>query len=90
MTGATALAIRDRLYRAKECLEYLELEREQRGDPGFGKRVEDQLVWREMLELELQDAEERITSICDAAERAFSAACVTGSLPAGPRSRLAS
>lgn len=60
-----------RLEQAKASLDYLELERSRRADPGFGKLLEDKLVWRELLELELQEAEERITQLCDAAERAL-------------------
>jgi hypothetical protein len=71
MTGFTEAAIRDRLSKAKECLDYLEVEREHRNDPAFGRLIEHQTIWRELLELELQDAEERIASMCDAAERAL-------------------
>jgi hypothetical protein len=71
MTVSTDAVIKDRLSKSKECLDYLEVEREHRGDPAFGRLVEQQMIWRELLELELQDAEERITSLCDAAERAL-------------------
>jgi hypothetical protein len=70
MTSFRATA-KDRLSEAKQCLDYLEVEREHRGDPAFGKLIEQQILWRELLELELQDAEERITTMCDAAERAL-------------------
>lgn len=65
------VAIKERLSEAKESLDYLEAERSRRGEPAFGKRTEQQIIWRELLELELQDAEERIASMCDAAERAL-------------------
>ena len=71
MTDSAEAVIKDRLSKAKECLDYLEVEREQRNDPAFGRLFEQQTIWRELLELELQDAEERITSMCDAAERAL-------------------
>ena len=71
MTSFTEATTKDRLSKAKECLDYLEVEREYRADPGFGRLIEQQMIWRELLELELQDAEERITSMCDAAERAL-------------------
>ena len=71
MMNCRATAIKKRLSEAKESLDYLEAERSQRGDPEFGKLTEQQIIWRELLELELQDAEERITSMCDAAERAL-------------------
>ena len=71
MTGSRATVTKDRLSEAKESLDYLEAERARRADPEFGKLIEQQIIWREILELELQDAEERITSMCDAAERAL-------------------
>jgi len=71
MTSSRATVSKDRLSEAKESLDYLDLEREHRDDPAFGKLIEQQIIWRELLELELQDAEERITSMCDAAERAL-------------------
>lgn len=60
-----------RLSAAKESLDYLEAERARREDSGFGILIEQQIIWRELLELELQDAEERIKKMCDAAERAL-------------------
>ncbi len=71
MTSSRATVSKDRLSEANESLDYLDLEREHRDDPAFGKLIEQQIIWRELLELELQDAEERITSMCDAAERAL-------------------
>jgi hypothetical protein len=71
MMNSRATQIKERLFEAKESLDYLEVERSQRMDPEFGRLTEQQIVWRELLELELQDAEERIASMCDAAERAL-------------------
>ena len=71
MRSSGIATVRERLAGAKACLDYLDLERRRRADPEFGKRTEDQIVWRELLELGLQDAEERITRLCDAAERAL-------------------
>ena len=68
-TGATT--VRERLAEAKASLDYLDLERARRADPEFGKRIEARIVWREILELELEEAEERITRLCDAAEWAL-------------------
>jgi hypothetical protein len=42
-----------------------------RADPDFGRRLEDKVIWRELLELKLEDAEDRISRMCDAAERAL-------------------
>ena len=62
---------KERLSVAKECLDYLEAERVRRGDPPFGRMAEQKIISRELLELELQEAEERITMMCNAAERAL-------------------
>ncbi|HLK47937.1 MAG TPA: hypothetical protein VKT49_07370 [Bryobacteraceae bacterium] len=71
MMNCRVTAVKERLSEAKESLDYLEAERSLRGDPEFGKRTEQQIIWRELLELQFQDAEERIASMCDAAERAL-------------------
>jgi len=71
MKNSATLSAGERLAEAKACLDYLDLERERRGDPDFGRLLEDKTVWRELLELELEDAEDRITRMCDAAERAL-------------------
>lgn len=64
-------AVGRRLTEAKACLEYLETERDRRADPEFGRQLEQKVISRELLELELQDAEERITQMCAAAEHAL-------------------
>jgi hypothetical protein len=71
MTTSGAVLTKDRLSEAKDSLDYLEGERLRRDDPNFGKLIEQQIIWRELLELELEDAEERITVMCNAAERAL-------------------
>jgi hypothetical protein len=62
-----ASTIRHRLEEGKTCLEYLDAERECRSDPSFGRVIEEQVVWGELLELELQDVDEQLSRICDAA-----------------------
>lgn len=64
-------AVQTRLAQAKSSLDYLDLERTQRADPAFGRLLEDQIIWRELLDLEFQEAEDRIARMCDAAERAL-------------------
>jgi len=71
MLNTRYLLMQKRLSEAKDGLEYLDAERLRRNDPAFGRLLEDQMIWRELLELELQEAEARITSMCDAAERAL-------------------
>ena len=71
MKTSGAMSAAERLAEAKACLDYLDTERTRRGDPDFGRLLEDKTVWRELLELELEDAEYRIARMCDAAERAL-------------------
>jgi hypothetical protein len=70
MNGPTK-TVQKRLAEAMACLEYLETERVLRNDWEFGRLVEQRTVSRELLELEMQDAEERIARMCDAAEHAL-------------------
>ena len=71
MKSSGTASTRERLVEANACLEYLDAERARRGDPNFGRLLEDKTVWRELLELELEDADYRIARMCDAAERAL-------------------
>jgi hypothetical protein len=65
-------AIRHRLAEDKAILEYLDAERERRREPSFGKTTEERVVWGELLKLELQDLDEQLSRICDAAGGATS------------------
>jgi len=51
---------RKRLAKAFDCLEKLEWQRVQRGDPALGKFVEERIIWLELLELELQAIDEQL------------------------------
>jgi hypothetical protein len=62
-----ASTIRQRLAEGKACLEWLDAEQERRGDSGFEKATENRIVWRELLDLELQDVDDQVHRICDAA-----------------------
>jgi len=63
------VTIRLRLAEETASLEDLEGERKRRGDPSFGKAAEDRIVWGELLELELQEIDERVSHICGPADR---------------------
>lgn len=52
--------IQKRLASAVACLDRLVCERLDRGDPQFGKEVEERIVWRELLDLEFQEFDEEI------------------------------
>lgn len=58
---------RQRLGEEKAFLDDLEAQREYRGDPLFGKAVEDRVIWNELLYLELHDIDEQLKRICQRA-----------------------
>lgn len=72
----SASTIWQRLAEEKACLEHLDAGRACRGDSGFGRTIEDRIVWGELLDLELQNIDEQVSRICQAAGGA-----------GGPRSR---
>lgn len=65
----TGRAPRRRLAEGVAALERLEAEREDRNDPGFGRAIEDRIVWRQLIELELQDIDEQLDRIRSSADR---------------------
>jgi hypothetical protein len=69
--------IRQRLAAEKACLEDLDTERRRRHDSGFGMTTEDRVIWRELLDLELQEIDEQVNRI-------GSAAGVAGDAPREP------
>lgn len=69
-------AIRQRLAAGKTCLEDLDTERKRRHDSGFGATTEDRVIWRELLDLELQEIDEQVSR--------GSAAGVAGDAPREP------
>ena len=58
---------RQRLERAFSHLRNIQLVRNHRQDPLFGKTAEERIIWRELLELELQHVVEQIERISAAA-----------------------
>ncbi|HZT32277.1 MAG TPA: hypothetical protein VFA33_20485 [Bryobacteraceae bacterium] len=60
--------IYERLAEGRARLQRLDLERSLSGDPLFGKAIEQRIVWRELLDLELQDFDEQIERICAATQ----------------------
>jgi len=62
-----AQAIRLRLAEEMTLLERLDAERERRADPGFGRTIEDRIVWGELIELELEEIDEQGSRIWRAA-----------------------
>lgn len=64
----TSFPTRERLIRGFFCLQNIQLVRNHRQDPHFGKAVEERIVWRELLELELQDVDEQIERVSGVSE----------------------
>ena len=54
---------RERLKRGFSCLKNIQMVRNHRQDPHFGRAVEERIVWRELLDLELQNVDEQIDGI---------------------------
>jgi hypothetical protein len=56
---------RERLAQAFSRLQNIQLVRNHRQDPWFGKSAEERILWRELLDLELQDVDEQIDRILE-------------------------
>ena len=63
---AASCPTRQRLVRGFSRLQDIQLVRNHRQDPHFEQAVEERIVWRELLELELQDLDEQIERISGA------------------------
>lgn len=55
--------VRRRLAESFVRLQNIELVRVEEDDPNYAKTIEDRIVWRELIELELQEIDERIAKI---------------------------
>jgi hypothetical protein len=66
-TNAVKPAASERLANEFAWLESLDHVRSQRQDPSFAKLVEQRIVGRELIDLELQEVDEQIERICEAA-----------------------
>ena len=64
-----SLTTRERLMRGFSCLKNLQMVRNHRQDPHFGRAVEERIIWRELLELELQSVDEQIDGITSRSEK---------------------
>jgi hypothetical protein len=59
----TITAVDKRLADAKACLDAIDDERQHLGRPAFGETTEQRMIWRELLDLELQDIDEQMDRI---------------------------
>ena len=55
--------------KAAACLERLDEKRVVLGDPNLGKSIEERIIWRELLDLELQEFDEQIERLSEVAHR---------------------
>lgn len=78
---------RQRLAEAVARLERLDAERERRRDSRLGKTTENRIVWSELIELELQEIDEQVSRICDAAGRGPQAPMQSKLREGGPHER---
>ncbi len=61
--GAPSCPTRQRLAQSFSRLQNIQLVRNHRQDPVFEKSSEERIIWRELLDLELQDVDEQIERI---------------------------
>jgi hypothetical protein len=59
--------VQRRLAEEKARLDVLQAERDRLGDPAYEKAAEDEIIWNELVELELQDIDEQLTRIRNSA-----------------------
>jgi hypothetical protein len=67
MKNARISVLQERLAKAVAYLELLDVERISHGEPNLGKSIEERIIWRELLDLELQEFEEEIERLAEAA-----------------------
>ena len=60
---AASCSTRQRLVQGFSRLQDIQLVRNHRQDPHFGKVLEERIIWRELLELEVQDVDELIERV---------------------------
>ena len=65
MKSARTFVMHDRLAKAAACLERLDEERVVLGDPNLGKSIEERILWRELLDLELLEFDEQIEHLSE-------------------------
>lgn len=67
--SASLCPVRMRLADAYIRLQHIEVARAEGNDPQYAKTLEDRIIWRELLDLELQEIDKRIETIASTAGR---------------------
>jgi hypothetical protein len=80
---ALVLSLPDRLAEAARLLEHLDQERASIGDPGLGRIIEERIVSRELLDLELQDFDEEVERLSAAARGFLTQESIAGVIEQG-------
>ena len=67
MKNTRTSVLQERLSKAAAYLEHLDEERAERGDSTLGKPIEKRIIWRELLDLELQEFDAEIERLSEVA-----------------------
>jgi hypothetical protein len=67
MKNARTSVLHERLAKAAAYLERLDVERFAHGNPNLGKTIEERIIWRELLDLELQEFDEQMERLSEVA-----------------------
>jgi hypothetical protein len=67
MRNARTSLLHERLAKAVAYLERLDVERFAHGKPSLGKSIEERIIWRELLDLELQEFDEQTERLSEVA-----------------------
>ena len=65
MNNARTSVVYERLAKAAVYLEGLDEERAAGADPNLGKAIEKRIIWRELLDLELQEFDQEIERLSE-------------------------
>ena len=65
MNNVRTSVVYERLAKAAAYLEGLDEERAAGGDPNLGKAIEKRIIWRELLDLELQEFDQEIERLSE-------------------------
>ena len=72
MKNGRGSLLQERLAQAVAYLERLDVERSSHGNPNLGRSIEERIIWRELLDLELQEFDEQIERLSEGAHHLVS------------------
>ena len=68
MKNVRGSQLKERLAKGVASLERLDVDRISHGDPNLGRPIEKRIIWRELLDLELQEFDEQIERLSEVAD----------------------